>query len=156
MKKILVVAAFAALAATPSLAADMAVKAAPRSPPVSVYSWTGCYVGVNGGYGWNNGNTHYNDTNTTSDPINFIQNGAGTAVFVPTPSGTGGAGGLGGGGVGCNWQSQQWVYGLEGDIDGGHIAGSQTNSVTTAGVGLISIGGVSIGAPATATASEHS
>ncbi len=130
-KTIFAVTAAAALAAAPALAK---VKAPPPPPPAPVYSWTGCYVGVNGGVGWNNGNTHYNDPNTTPDPINFITAGI---AFIPTPSGTGGIGGLGGGGAGCNWQSQQWVYGIEADIDGGRISGSQTNSVTngTFGVG---------------------
>ncbi len=34
-------------------AADMAVKAPALAPPV-LYNWTGWYVGINGGYGWNN------------------------------------------------------------------------------------------------------
>jgi len=35
-----------------ALAADMPVKAKRVPPPPPVYSWTGFYVGVNGGYGW--------------------------------------------------------------------------------------------------------
>ena len=36
--------------ATPALAADMAVKAAPPPPPLPViYNWTGFYIGANGG-----------------------------------------------------------------------------------------------------------
>jgi outer membrane immunogenic protein len=153
LKRTLLIATLAALAVTPALAAKAKSKSSPP-PPAPVYSWSGCYVGVNGGYGWNNGNTHYNDTNTTSDPINFITGGI-ASTFVPTPSGTGGAGGLGGGGVGCNWQSQQWVYGLEGDIDGGRIAGSQTNSVTAAGASIgINPGGSALSG--SLIASEHS
>ncbi len=117
----------AALMATPALAADMAVKAPPAR--AAVWSWAGCYIGVNGGVGWNKGNTHYNDPNTAGDPINFLPTIT-ASVGLPTPSGTGGTGGLGGGGAGCNWQSQQWVYGLEADIDGGRVAGNQTTSVT--------------------------
>ena len=128
MKKFMVAATLAALATMPALAK---VESPPPPPPAPASNWAGCYVGVNGGIGWNKGNTHYNDPNTTTDPINFIPNVV-PSSFIPAPSGTGGTGGLGGGGAGCNWQNQQWVYGLEGDIDGGRIAGSQTNSVTAA------------------------
>jgi outer membrane immunogenic protein len=118
---------FAALSGTPVLAADMALKA---EAPAPVYNWTGCYVGVNGGYGWNNGRSSYNDTNTTADPINFIPNPADRfpIAHLPTPSGTGGSGGLVGGSGGCNYQIQQWVIGIEADGDWAHISGSSNIS----------------------------
>jgi len=88
-----------------------------------------------GGYAWNNGNTHYDDPNTTADPINFRPPTiVGPVTYIPTPSGTNGAGGLGGVGAGCNLQAQQWVYGIEGDFDWGRISGSQT----TSGPGVLS------------------
>src|SRR5215467_4042225 len=53
MKKLLVSSIAAlGLIGKPALAADMAVKA-PPPPPAPVYSWTGCYVGANGGGVWN-------------------------------------------------------------------------------------------------------
>jgi outer membrane immunogenic protein len=78
--------------------------------------------------------------------------------FYTGAIGHGGTGGLGGGGAGCNWQNQQWVYGLEGDIDGGRIAGNQTNSVTAATATVFGINPVTglsglLGNP-TGTASE--
>jgi outer membrane immunogenic protein len=122
MKKVIVAAAFAALATTTSAwSADMAMKA--PLPPAPIWSWSGCYVGANGGYGWNNGNSHYNDPNTTGDPINGLG-----PTTIPTPSGTRGSGGLGGVGAACNMQTQQWIYGVEGDIDWGRISGSQTTN----------------------------
>jgi outer membrane immunogenic protein len=105
-------AAIAGLIGTPALAADMAVKAPPPSP-APVYSWTGCYLGANGGYAWNNGKSSYRDPNTSADPIN----GFGPAT-IPTPTDTGGNSWTGGGEVGCNWQvDPRAVLGVEADID---------------------------------------
>ena len=54
MKKAAIgIVAFAAAIGTHALAADMPLKAPPPTP-VAPYSWTGFYVGVSGGYGWNN------------------------------------------------------------------------------------------------------
>jgi outer membrane immunogenic protein len=36
---------------TPTLAADMAVKAPPVPPPPPIYNWAGFYIGANGGWG---------------------------------------------------------------------------------------------------------
>ena len=62
--------AAAALIGGSADAADMAVPGPVYRPlPVVTYfTWSGCYVGGNGGYAWNNGNTHYDDPNTTADP----------------------------------------------------------------------------------------
>jgi outer membrane immunogenic protein len=46
--------ALAASIGTPALAADMALKAPPSIP---AWSWTGFYVGANGGYAWGQGIT---------------------------------------------------------------------------------------------------
>jgi outer membrane immunogenic protein len=118
-----VVVGFASVAS----AADMPIKAPIVNAPVAVpYNWTGCYVGVNGGYGWNNGHSTYQDPNTTSDPINQIPFvGGATALFIPGPSPSE-KGSLGGVTAGCNWQRQQWVFGIEGDIDAGNISGTRT------------------------------
>jgi hypothetical protein len=55
-----------------AFAADMAVKAPPKpTAPAPVYSWTGCYVGVSGGYVWNRArSTYIDDPNAFfGDPI---------------------------------------------------------------------------------------
>jgi outer membrane immunogenic protein len=112
-----------------AFAADMPMKAPAASP--SAYSWAGCYVGLNGGYGWNSGRTSYqNDPNAPfADPINFVPDPFGfSEQYIQTPAHAGGSGALAGGGVGCNWQSQQWVVGVEADIDWAHISGSDTRS----------------------------
>lgn len=95
--------------------------------PPSVARWTGCYVGLHIGYGWSNGGTRYEDPNTTSDPINQIPLPASppVALFIPVPSPSE-SGGLVGANAGCNWQSQQWVLGIEGDFDGSTVSGEKT------------------------------
>ena len=77
------------------------------APPAPAYvqppfSWTGFYVGINGGGGF------------------------GTSEFAaPLSSGSFDvSGGLVGGTLGYNWQTGPWVVGLEGDIDWSSIRGS--------------------------------
>jgi outer membrane immunogenic protein len=82
-------------------AADMAVKAPPPAP-VAAPSWAGWYIGVNvGGAG---------QRSYFFDPD--IQNG------VATPGTRNGSSFIGGGQIGYNWQSGNFVYGLEGDFSG--------------------------------------
>jgi outer membrane immunogenic protein len=77
------------------------------APP---YNWTGFYVGINGGGGW----------------------GGRSSYSAPFPSGSFDAsGGLVGGTIGYNWQMNQVVFGLEGDIDWSNIRGSTTCGATT-------------------------
>lgn len=128
--------AVGALIATPAMAADMATPA-PRTVatpyvPAPAPTWTGCYVGLNGGYGWNNGHSSYtNDPNApNADIVNGLP-GPIALAFVPVPAATGGSGALAGGEAGCNVQSGQWVAGLETDIDWTHIAGSGSSVVNS-------------------------
>src|ERR1700733_5792101 len=60
----------------PAFAADMAAPVYKAPPPVApMFSWTGFYVGLNGGYGWGH------------DPGSFSPANAATNVYF---SGTGG------------------------------------------------------------------
>jgi outer membrane immunogenic protein len=89
-------------------AADMAVKARPVVPPPVLTTWTGCYVGVEGG--WNGGRG-----GITTGPVNG------------PPSITNGfdlSGGLAGGTLGCQYQWNHWVFGAEGDISWTNKSGS--------------------------------
>jgi outer membrane immunogenic protein len=106
-------AALAYLSTTiPAFSADMPVKApAPGVQVAAPLSWSGCYAGLHGGYGW----ADAKDLTPTNTPRNLDPDG----YFA-------------GGQVGCNWQWQpQWVFGVEADIAGANI--SQTKSFTGGG-----------------------
>lgn len=95
---------------TSARAADLPLKA-PEPPP---YQWGGCYVGANAGAGGTGTNF-----NGTVDPGTYLLVANGDSATVNS-SATGGAnadGFLGGGQVGCNYQINTFVLGLEGDFD---------------------------------------
>lgn len=93
-------------------AADMAVKARPIVVDPS-YNWTGFYVGVNGGYAWS-GQT--GDVVATSGGLAIPP--AVAAGTIPSFLGVRAEGGFGGAQAGYNWQSNHFVFGIEGDIQG--------------------------------------
>jgi outer membrane immunogenic protein len=98
MKKALGLVGAILLFAGPAFAADVGTKApAYRAPPLApVFSWTGFYVGVHGGYGW-----------SSNDGLDL-------------------KGGFGGGQVGYNYQMNNFVWGIEGDIAGADISQTET------------------------------
>jgi outer membrane immunogenic protein len=111
-KLIAVAAAIAAVGFIGSAsAADMPLKAvgAPLDPG---YNWTGWYVGANAGAHM----SRDNDSATDSSDANFIPGNIvllnQAAPFNLTQSGF-----AGGGHIGYNWQSSNFVYGLEADFD---------------------------------------
>ena len=107
MKKLLLASVgLLALGITSASAADIARRRAPPPPaPVvtPVFNWTGFYAGINGGYGWG-GSTSF------------------SAPFASSSFDT--SGGLVGGTLGYNYQMNQIVFGVEGDIDASWIKGS--------------------------------
>ena len=99
MKKILLASVALFGFAGAASAADLPVRAAPPAPiiaAVPVFTWTGFYVGVNAGYGWN-----ANDSITVGG-IRFDLDDEGGFV--------------GGAQAGYNYQIGSFVVGLEGDI----------------------------------------
>jgi outer membrane immunogenic protein len=82
-----------------AVAADLPVKA-PRAP-VLAQTWAGPYIGLNGGAVW-----HQLDTDTTLFGFGAYD----TARLRAT-------GATFGGQIGHNWQSQNFVYGLEADLN---------------------------------------
>ena len=101
-----------ALAASPALAADLPLPGpAPAAPATyspyvePVFSWTGFYLGINGGYAF--GTSNWYDSGF----------GLGTGDFTAN-------GFLAGGTVGANYQSGAIVYGIEADGDWSNLDGS--------------------------------
>jgi outer membrane immunogenic protein len=111
MKRMLLAGAVALALATPAFAADLPQAAPPPPqapafiPPPPVYNWSGIYIGINGGYGF--GNSNWGAPITTG---NFALDG-----------------GLVGGTLGINFQSGQFVFGLEADGDWTNIQGNTSN-----------------------------
>jgi outer membrane immunogenic protein len=101
-----------------AVSADLPTKApiykAPPPPP-PVYSWTGWYLGVNGGYGWNR---QYSNTVNLTDPDEGLEFSASLEQLNLH-------GGFGGGQLGYNWQSGAMVFGIEADIQGAGIRGDR-------------------------------
>lgn len=108
-------AAAISLLATGAMAADLAPKPYVKAPPMvaAVYNWTGFYIGGNIGYSW--GRSRDNSTLTTP---------AGVVLFASSDSANMN-GVIGGAQIGYNWQMQNWVWGLEADIQGSDQKGSR-------------------------------
>jgi outer membrane immunogenic protein len=124
MKKLVtataVIAAFGFVAS--AQAADMPMKA-PMAPMMAApYNWTGFYVGVDGGWG-----RGHHDRLTTAGFANSYDSD----------------GGLIGGHAGYNWQSNQFVFGVEGDAHWANLKGDDagvggtTDETTTRFLGSI-------------------
>ena len=129
MKKLALVFVALAIGSISASAADMAVKA--RSLPVvdPAYNWSGFYIGVNAGYGWNDGQ----DIAVSGSPLILVSQ-PGTVPFrIP---GLKPEGWLAGGQIGWNWQTGVFVFGVEGDA-----AGSWIRDSTSTGSGICGLPG---------------
>ncbi|HEY3677844.1 MAG TPA: outer membrane protein [Bradyrhizobium sp.] len=99
---------------TSALAADLPARTYTKAPIMvdPGYNWSGFYIGGNLGYSWGRSS----DTTTFS-------NGAGPLFTTAGTSNLDGV--VGGGQIGYNWQTQNWVWGLEADIQGTGERGSR-------------------------------
>jgi outer membrane immunogenic protein len=89
-----------------AVAADLPVKAPVYKPPVVApsHNWTGCYLGAAGGGIWGSAQ------NTSADPaFAFVQ-----GVNITNSYDLSGA--VIGGTLGCNYEVDRFVFGLEGDF----------------------------------------
>jgi outer membrane immunogenic protein len=98
------------------MAADLPVKA-PMAAPIMApaFSWSGCYIGGNVGGKW-----AQSDGSVTVAPAGI--GAGGTVVFARNDASSVIAGGQ----VGCNIQTGNWVFGLEGDADWQRLRWSRT------------------------------
>lgn len=101
-----------------AMAADLAARPYVKAPPpaVAVYNWTGFYVGINGGGAWGRSRWDYLPIGTTTGNFDV-------------------SGGLVGGTAGYNWQTGQWVLGVEGDLDWSGVRGTNGNRPTLPAAG---------------------
>jgi outer membrane immunogenic protein len=117
MKKIAFATAATLLLTGAASAADLAARPYTKAPApmVSVYNWTGFYIGVNGGGGWADKSWDiYNDTGVAVAPS--FREGSHTA-----------SGATVGGQVGYRWQASNWVFGLEAQGNWADFTGSNTS-----------------------------
>jgi len=117
----MLVAALAFGVAGQALAADLPQPLPPQAPVAyvptvaPVYNWGGIYFGVNGGYGF--GNSEWTDPNNLS-PVSS------TGTFNVS-------GFLAGATLGANFQTDVWVFGIDGDFDASWLDGKSSSLFCT-------------------------
>src|SRR5215831_11082973 len=100
-------------------AADLSMPPIYKVPPPAYFTWSGWYVGLNGGGGW--GQTSHTAT------VNAIGLPAATTGNFNT------SGGIAGGTIGYNYQLGQWLLGAEADLDWSNIRGTFNGAVAIPG-----------------------
>ena len=118
MKKILLSSVALLSLTAGAMAADLPSRRAPAPiiAAVPVFTWTGFYVGVNAGYGWNSGSNRYVDP----------------AFGYAGDSGSDG-GFIGGGQIGYNYQIGSFVIGVETDLQYANVGNKSSGYYTTGG-----------------------
>jgi len=123
MKRFLLAAAILAFTGS-AYAADMPVKAPPAPPPPP--SWTGFYIGINGGGGWGTVDPQARDIG----PDGFVAAANVGAVQAGASRHFDTSGGLAGGQIGYIYQSGFLITGFEAAFDWADINGSVTSGPT--------------------------
>ena len=114
LKKVLFASAAILLGAQAAHAADIA----PAAP-----DWTGFYLGLNGGYGGGTFDYPMNFTASYAPPASDTQAAAPNTLDYDFGADVTAGGFFGGGQIGYNYQIDNFVLGVEGDIAGTNIEG---------------------------------
>jgi outer membrane immunogenic protein len=124
-----------ALFAGSASAADLAPQAAePVAPVVTLYNWTGPYVGLHAGYGWGRENDNQSGL--------FPPSEAGPPPQEPQPTLLRADkfnmnGFVGGAHLGYNYQIEQFVIGAEADLDYADLKGSHNYAYSGVATGRL-------------------
>ncbi len=111
MRRALLAAAAIVLTTGLASAADLGARPVYKAPPAPVFTWTGCYLGGQVGYAWQRDRNY--ETSTEFDDADSATGARPDGAKL-------------GGYAGCNWQSGQWVFGIEGDGEWASLKGSGT------------------------------
>src|ERR1700738_2922986 len=125
-----------------AVAADLsAAYKAPVKAIAPAVSWSGFYLGGNVGYGWDSGSTTGISAAATDPAVApalaaLVGAGGYPATLSPSAQGV-----IGGGQIGYNWQlPSPWLIGLEADLQGSGIKGSDSQTRSPAFFDTISTG----------------
>ena len=124
--------------ASVATAADMPVKAPvyKAAPVVAAPNWTGWYLGLNAGGGWENTIHNSVTSNSCFAPLNCGFYGTAFANAVPGQFDDHPHGFIGGGQIGYNYQTGAFVLGIETDFQGADINGAASASNTVSSTPL--------------------
>lgn len=128
------VVSIAAASVGTAVAADLPVDKTPVRPAAAAPAWSGFYAGGNIGYGWDSGSSGL--PISTTDPLlaGFVAFLA-TSGSYPDRMSPSAHGAIGGGQAGYNWQLQpRWLAGIEADLQGASIKGTDTQARTPFGL----------------------
>jgi outer membrane immunogenic protein len=136
MKKLAVAAAISLAAVTAASAADLPVYKKAPAPPPPVLTWAGFYLGLNAGGIWTNSGSASAVPGACSAALGGCTSVPNYSTLMAIAASSIAVGNkttsfLGGGQVGYNWQTNNWVFGIEADFDGVSSSGSQAGTIVT-------------------------
>jgi outer membrane immunogenic protein len=113
-------------------AADLPARTYTKAPAMVVdpaYNWTGFYIGLNAGGAWGRSAIDADSGPGFGFEVPFV-NAAGTRTLKPS-------GFVGGGQAGYNWQTGNFVFGIEGDVQYQSLRASSSVTPVVPGIGGI-------------------